>query len=89
MPENHGLNGSPTLKLPPNETLKTTPPRCRTCIFRSYCFTHAHTCTTLKPSTLAMRKSTELNNSRSPAVDGKLLVPDEAAPALPRPPGAA
>lgn len=85
MPESYrGSDLSQALK-PPNNTLKTTPLKCRTCVFRKHCHTNAHACTTLKPSTLALRKSGKLDKSHPLAIDGRLLVPDEAAPALPRP----
>lgn len=83
-----GSDLSQALK-PPNRTLKTTPLKCRTCIFRHHCHTNAHTCTTLKPSVLALRANAKLHDNGRLAIDGKLLVPDETAPALPRPAPAA
>lgn len=82
-----GYRGSDTHQAlkPPNNTLATTPLKCRRCIFRRHCETNAHTCTTLKPSALALQAQAKLDNHARLAVDGKLLVPDEGAPPLPCP----
>jgi len=71
---------------PPNNMLKTTPLACRICVFRSYCHNNAHTCTTIKPSSLALRMNAKLHKDGRLMSDGKLLVPDEADPPLPCPP---